>query len=35
DTYVKAFCLMRNSIRTFRADRITDICSVETGEAFV
>ncbi|HHY0584533.1 hypothetical protein [Vibrio natriegens] len=35
DTYVKAFCLMRNSIRTFRADRITGICSVETGEAFV
>ena len=35
DTYVKAFCLMRNSIRTFRADRITGICSAETGEAFV
>ncbi|WP_423840328.1 hypothetical protein ONE56_04830 [Vibrio mytili] len=35
DTYVKAFCLMRNSIRTFRADRITGICNVETGEAFV
>ncbi|MBO0197776.1 hypothetical protein R8N45_08345 [Vibrio sp. 1403] len=35
DTYVKAFCLMRNSVRTFRADRITGICSVETGEVFV
>lgn len=35
DTYVKAFCLMRNSIRTFRADRITGICNVDTGEAFV
>lgn len=35
DTYIKAFCLMRDSVRTFRADRITSICSVETGEAFV
>ncbi|HAS6062048.1 TPA: hypothetical protein I7135_07735 [Vibrio vulnificus] len=35
DTYVKAFCLMRNSVRTFRADRITGICTVETGEVFM
>ncbi|EOX1786269.1 hypothetical protein [Vibrio cholerae] len=35
DTYIKAFCLMRNSIRTFRADRIIGIFSTETGEAFV
>lgn len=35
ETYVKAFCLMRNAIRMFRADRITGICNVDTGEAFV
>ncbi|HBC3454427.1 TPA: hypothetical protein KDY47_003280 [Vibrio parahaemolyticus] len=35
DTYVKAFCLMRKSVRTFRADRITGLCCVETGEALV
>ncbi|EOS8311493.1 hypothetical protein ACNPDB_001639 [Vibrio vulnificus] len=35
DVYIKAHCLMRNALRTFRADRITGLCCVETGEAFV
>ncbi|WP_029822534.1 WYL domain-containing protein [Vibrio parahaemolyticus] len=35
DTYIKAHCLMRDALRTFRADRITGLCCVETGEAFV
>lgn len=30
--YIKAHCLLRNSIRTFRADRIVNICNVDTGE---
>ncbi|MFM2644055.1 hypothetical protein AAFX33_23175 [Vibrio chagasii] len=33
--YVKAICLLRNSLRTFRADRIQWMCDVETGEALV
>ncbi|ROV60176.1 hypothetical protein EGH82_10250 [Vibrio ponticus] len=35
DIYIKGYCLMRNAVRTFRADRITGLCCVETGEAFV
>ncbi|CAE6929290.1 hypothetical protein ACOMICROBIO_GDFFDHBD_02492 [Vibrio sp. B1REV9] len=34
DTYINAYCLMRNALRTFRADRITGLCCVETGEEF-
>lgn len=30
--YIKAYCLLRNCIRTFRADRVINICSTDTGE---
>ncbi|EHZ2573856.1 hypothetical protein K5N30_002721 [Vibrio parahaemolyticus] len=33
--YIKAHCLLRNSQRTFRVDRIVALCDVDTGEAFV
>lgn len=33
--YVKAICLLRNSLRTFRADRIQWMCDAETGEALM
>lgn len=32
DNYIKAFCLLRQSHRTFKADRIVNICDTETGE---
>ncbi|OBU37436.1 hypothetical protein [Photobacterium phosphoreum] len=32
DNYIKAFCLLRKSHRTFKADRIVYICDTETGE---
>ncbi|MEZ9643086.1 hypothetical protein AB4289_15205 [Vibrio cyclitrophicus] len=33
--YIKAHCLLRNSQRTFRVDRIVALCDVDTGEALV
>ncbi|EOX4428961.1 hypothetical protein ACLVXC_003107 [Vibrio alginolyticus] len=33
--YIKAHCLLRNSQRTFRVDRIVALCDVDTGESFV
>lgn len=33
--YIKAHCLLRNSQRTFRVDRIVSLCDVDTGEMFV
>ncbi|MEZ8620622.1 hypothetical protein AB6D17_07080 [Vibrio splendidus] len=33
--YIKAHCLLRNSQRTFRVDRIVALCDVGTGESFV
>lgn len=33
--YIKAHCLLRNSQRTFRVDRIVALCDVDTGEAIV
>lgn len=33
--YIKAVCLVRNSLRTFRADRVMSLFSAETGEVLV
>lgn len=33
--YIKAHCLLREHARTFRADRINNICDVKSGEVFL
>lgn len=33
--YIKAVCLNQNGVRTFRADRVNDLMSLETGEIII
>lgn len=35
DDYINAFCLLRKNNRTFNADRIINICDIETGESLL